>query len=351
MSRLYRLGFSRVETQFRSLYPRLVPARVAGAQHGDFAVMTETTDAWAKLSGSLRDDQMTPVVGDWVGVDAGGQFVIHGVLPRRTSLERKMPGRSSAAQTMVAHVDFVLVVTGGPADFSARRIERYLTLAWEGGAEPYLVFNKMDLHGREEPPFAREGPAFSGVPRFFTDGLTGEGVEELLSMLPPTHTFVLIGSSGAGKSTILNRIAGSQIAATRAVRAFDQAGRHTTTHRSLWLIRDRVFIDTPGLREVGLPGGQEGLARVFGDVQELAAQCRFRDCTHRSEPDCAVRDAAEADEALRTRIEHYLELETEGRRAEARSGAYARREGRRMGKIIREAKAWRRQRRGDRSLE
>lgn len=322
---LRKLGFCSHFAQ-QLLHQDLTPARVASVHGPDYELWSAT--------GRTRAAGPPAAVGDWVALDPNGR--VDRVLARRSVVTRKRPGARSDAQVLVANVDTVWVVTAVGGDLSTNRIERYLTLAWEGGVSPEVIVNKTDLG---EPEGLEEIELLVPVHRI--SATNAEGVEALAASIGVGKTVALMGSSGVGKSTLLNALAAHTVEATGAVRAADDKGRHTTTRRSMHLVRDGVVIDTPGLREVGLVGGEEGIARVFEEVESLAAECRYRDCRHDGEPGCAV-----AEHMTPERLERYRALLQEQASAAARQGHRARQEGKRMGKMIREAKAWRSQRRG-----
>lgn len=297
----------------------LVPGRVGVQERGSYLVYTEEGERWAEVTGRLRNDALTPAefpaVGDWVALDER----IHAVLPRRTKFSRKVAWLETEEQVLAANVDVVLLVMAlTERDFNPRRLERYLTTAWESGAKPVVVLSKADLCG-DVPGHvaAAEGVAF-GVPVHITSAVTGDGLEELRAHFAGDRTAALLGSSGVGKSTLINAFLGSDVIRTNAIRD-DGRGRHTTTHRELVpLPGGGLLLDTPGMRELQLWTADSGLDETFADVAELAAQCRFNDCAHDGEPGCAVR-AAVADGSLdRERLASYEKLQRELHRLEVR---------------------------------
>jgi ribosome biogenesis GTPase / thiamine phosphate phosphatase len=293
----------------------LLPARVIFAAHGLHRI-SDGVEAPAVLAGSYgrareeeegktkgkgSEEQESPVTGDWVAFtppSGDGPRVIRALLPRRGALARrspggrKSPGSPSGAQTLAANVDTVFIVNALDADFSPRRIERYLALAWEGGALPVVVLNKTDLCPDLPAALARAAEAAPGAEVVAACAASGSGVEELRRFLAPGRTVAFLGSSGVGKSTLVNRLQGVETQATGEVREEDGKGRHVTSSRELILLAGGgLLLDTPGLREVGLPGEDgtgEGLAAVFPEIVALAARCRYRDCSHSGEPGCAV---------------------------------------------------------------
>jgi ribosome biogenesis GTPase len=298
----------------------LIPGRVAVQHRGAWVVLTELGELWCDLAGRLvreAEPGELPAVGDWVALAPReeGKATIHAVLSRRTKFSRKAAtGESNRTeeQVVAANVDTVFLVTGLGLDFNVRRLERYLAAAWESGAAPVIVLTKSDLHPDEVDTAVAEVETIAfGVPVHALSGITGEGVESLDPHLQPARTIALLGSSGVGKSTLVNRLAGREVLATQEVRA-DGRGRHTTSHRELVpLPGGALLLDTPGMRELQLWEMGDGLADAFGDVEELAARCRFSDCAHEGEPGCAIR-AALADGSLdRGRWESFVKLQRE----------------------------------------
>ena len=305
-----------------------LPARVVAEHRGGYYARSELGDRLASARGRLRDDELwggMPAVGDWVVVcDApGDRFAIEALLPRRTKVSRKTPWLKAEEHILVANVDTVLLVAGLDADFNPRRLERYLIAAWDSGADPVIVLTKLDVC--DEPGKLAEAETVAvGVPVLPVSNVTGEGLDAVRALLQPAKTFVLLGSSGTGKSTLVNRLAGRTVMATGDLRN-DGRGRHTTRHRQLLVMPGgAILIDTPGLRELQVWEGDVDSA--FADIAELAAQCKFNDCRHSSEPACAVREALESGELDEARWASYVKLERELRAIEARSSRRLQRE-------------------------
>jgi ribosome biogenesis GTPase len=304
------------------------PARVVAEHRGGYYVRGERGDKLGHARGRLRDDEILggmPAVGDWVAVcDAPGDHVaIEALLPRRSKVSRKTPWLKAEEHILVANVDTVFLVAGLDHDFNPRRLERYLTAAWDSGADPVIVLTKLDVCDDFEK-LAEAKDVAVGVPVFAVSNVTGEGIEEVRALLQPARTFVLLGSSGTGKSTLVNRLAGRTVMPTGDLRN-DGRGRHTTRHRQLLVLRDgAILIDTPGLRELQIWEGD--IDSAFSDIAELAAQCRFNDCSHNTEPDCAVQEALEKGELDPGRWANYGKLQRELRAIEARSSTRVRRE-------------------------
>ena len=265
----------------------LFPARVAAQHRGSYVVWTGDGELRARPAGRLFYEhevgEPIPSVGDWVGVR---EATITSILPRRSAFLRKRAGLGSDEQVLAANVDTALLLAGLDDDFSLRRIERYLTTAWDSGAVPVVVLTKTDVCADVSAAVLAVESVAIGVPVVAISNVTGEGLDELAGQLPAGRSAVLLGSSGVGKSTLLNRLAGVDLMRTAAIAA-DGTGRHTTTHRELvHLPGGALVIDTPGLRELQFWEGDIGAA--FADIEALAAECRFRDCAHAREPGCAV---------------------------------------------------------------
>ncbi|MDJ0703699.1 MAG: ribosome small subunit-dependent GTPase A [Leptolyngbyaceae cyanobacterium MO_188.B28] len=295
--------------------------RVAVEHRNGFVLYTEQGELPAEITGKLRhqatNPQDFPVVGDWVAIslqDQATRATIHAVLPRKSQFSRKAPGTAIEEQIIAANMDTVFVVTGLDGDFNLRRIERYLVLTWESGANPVVVLNKADRCDRL-PQILRQVDAIApGVPVIPLSALHGEGLDQLTPYLQVGKTAALLGSSGVGKSTLTNQLMGKSIQAVQAVRQGDDRGRHTTTHRELLrLPSGSLLIDTPGMRELQLWTSEESLQETFSDIETLASQCRFRDCQHHNEPDCAVQTALSDGVLDRRRFRNYQKLQREQR--------------------------------------
>jgi ribosome biogenesis GTPase / thiamine phosphate phosphatase len=269
----------------------LVPARIAAQHRGAYLVWSADGELRARAAGRLFYAHAVgapiPAVGDWVGVQQSGDAAtITSILPRRSAFVRKRAGLGSDEQVLAANVDAAFLLAGLDDDFSLRRLERYITTAWDSGAEPVIVLTKSDLCPDVGDALLQVESVAIGLPVYPLSNVTGVGVDELAPQLRPGRTVVLLGSSGVGKSTLLNRLADSELMRTAAIAA-DGTGRHTTTHRELvQLPGGALVIDTPGLRELQFWEGDVNAA--FEDIDALAAECRFRDCAHAREPGCAV---------------------------------------------------------------
>jgi ribosome biogenesis GTPase len=305
------------------------PGRVIAAHRGGDLVATVQGELLAQATGRLRHlagpaVAGLPAVGDWVAVRDGR---IHAVLPRRTAVTRRTPGSNAGEQVLAANVDLVVVVVAPGRDANPRRVERLLALAWESGGQPVVVLGRADLCPDWGTDVASELAGLAavapGVRMLALSCYSGEGVDEIAAMLAPGRTAVLLGSSGVGKSTLVNRLAGRDLLATGEVRD-DGKGRHTTTSRQLVVLAGGgLVIDTPGLRELGLWTNGAGTAAAFDDVEALAAGCRFDDCRHRTEPGCAVLEALEDGRLPADRFAAWEKLQRELAWAERRADPLA----------------------------
>ena len=306
-----------------NLEPGLAPGRVVAAHRAAYDVQTAAEVVRTRLPGRLMHENAEVAVGDWVGLADG---LIRAVLPRRSAIVRKSAGLTSEPQTLAANVDVAFIVTSLGPDLEPRRIERYLVTVWESGASPEVVLTKAD---RMEDPWglvAQVEAVALGVPVHVVSALTGQGVDALRARVGDGRTAVLIGSSGVGKSTLVNRWVGRELMAVKETRADDDEGRHTTTHRELIVLPGGgVVIDTPGIRELQL-WDSGGMEEAFADVEELAAACRFSDCSHNTEPGCAVKAALASGELPVERHASWLKLQRELRSIELRHNARLRKE-------------------------
>lgn len=293
----------------------LVPARVAVEHRDAYVLYSAQGEMWAEISGSLRHEATgradLPAVGDWVAVmprPGEKRATIRAVLERRSSFARKEAGFEVEQQVLAANMDVVFLVAGLDGNLNTRRLERYLVLAWGSGASPIIVLNKADLCPDVPSAVAEVEGAAPGVPTLVVSAVDGRGIDELRAYLLPHRTGVLLGSSGVGKSTLMNQIHGRALQKVERVRE-DGKGRHTTTHRELFAIPGGgLLIDTPGMRELQLWDEHEGLEETFDDVTALAQECRFSDCSHEVEPGCAVAMAVKQGRLERDRLDSYHKL-------------------------------------------
>jgi len=327
MKQLKILGWSdRREMEYRNPgLSSLEPGRVAAADRGEYVVLAEGGAVAAVASGKLSHNSRSalgmPAVGDWVAFRReAGAAVIELVLPRSSCLMRKSSGRDYQAQVIAANLDKIFIVTAVGRDLNPRRIERYLAAAHAAGAEPVVVINKRDLPHRREDVMAELEGVTGATEVIMTSAAEDGGLGEMAPLLISTETVALIGSSGVGKSSLVNKLIGYDRQRTSSVREADEKGRHVTSRRELIVApAGFVLIDTPGMREFGLWDAGEGLAVAFADITELSAHCRFRDCSHHAEPGCAARQAAKAGLLPPGRLESYLSLVAEQQNAEQRS--------------------------------
>ncbi len=265
-----------------------------------YMLYTEAGEVWAEATGRLhyhaRGAGDLPAVGDWVVIrrtKEEGKAKIHSILPRRSKFSRRAAGSKTEEQIVAANVDTVFIVTALDNDFNLRRLERYLIMAWESGAQPVIVLNKSDLSEEAETRRREVEGIAPDVPVVLMSAKHGsEGVAQMTAFIGAGQTVALLGSSGVGKSTIVNRLLGADAQRTQAVREGDSRGKHTTTHRELFVLSTGgLVIDTPGMRELQLLVSERGLRETFDDIEEIASRCRYSDCRHENERDCAIRDA------------------------------------------------------------
>jgi ribosome biogenesis GTPase len=331
----------------------LAPGRVIAQHRGLWLLATGDRESPASLTGRFRhlaEDGDLPAVGDWVGCVPSaheGAARIDAILPRRSAFVRRAAGSRVAAQVVAANIDVLFVATSLNADLNSRRLERYVVMGRESGAEPVVLLTKADL----SPDAEARAERLSSELRVSVVALsahTGQGVNSVAQWFRAGRTLALVGSSGVGKSTLLNRLAGEELMATREIREDDSRGRHTTSHRELFrLPGGALLLDTPGMRELGLWDADEAVDEAFADLADLASRCRFADCSHRLEPGCAIQAAVAGGRLDQGRVKSYRRLFHE--LAEQPTSAAARREkDRRFGKMVRRAaadstsrKAWR----------
>ncbi|MDO9324203.1 MAG: ribosome small subunit-dependent GTPase A [Methanoregula sp.] len=313
---LKQLGWTKEQTQAFSKYAGpYVPGRVACRQKTVWDVFIDGGAVKAGISGALKKLGRFPAVGDFVVLlhqpEAGSTTIVD-ILPQKSVFTRGTAGKAGTDQVIAANIDIVFIVTAAGHDLNARRIERYLTIAHASGAKPVIVINKSDL--TDDPAQLTDEiiPVASGIPVIPVSALSGEGITGLEPFLDSGTTIVLIGSSGVGKSTLINRLLDQPLQETSVIRDYDGKGRHTTTVRQLFILKSgALMIDSPGIREVGLGTASGGIDETFPDISELAEGCRFSDCRHEKEPGCAVQEAVKNGTLSSFRFENFHRLERE----------------------------------------
>jgi len=331
------------------LNAEIAATRVAEENREMFRLLSPQGEFMAEVSGKFRHEVTGradfPAVGDWVLASTRkeeSRATIHRVLNRKSKFSRKIAGKKTEEQIVAANVDVVFIVSSLNSEFNLRRLERYVALAWESGAQPVIVLNKSDLAENAEELRREAEAAAIGVRVILTSALRGDGIEEIREMMlsaseesscgeitsekmPVTKTAALLGSSGVGKSSLINAILGTELLDTGEIRESDDRGRHTTTTRHLIVVPGAgVWIDTPGMRELQLWDASEGIDQAFGEIAELAANCKFRDCKHIDEPGCAVRAAVESGELAAERLESFHKLGREEKFVAAKQDAAVR---------------------------
>ena len=299
-------------------YPEYQLARVVAQYRGKYKVATAHGEALAQISGKMRFDtdelSAYPAVGDFVMIssqDGYPEAIIHHILTRKSSFVRKAVGVSGQAQPVAANIDTVFLCMALNHDFNLRRLERYISIAWDSGAMPVVVLTKSDLCDDLEQKLSEVSSVAFGVDVLVTTSTEENGYKVLLPFISEGKTIAFIESSGVGKSTLINRLLGKDQLKTNGLRN-DDKGRHTTTHRELFLLPSGgMVVDTPGMREFGMWDNDTGIEKTFADIEELAAQCKFRNCTHTNEPGCAIRSALEMGELEMNRWQSYQKLKAE----------------------------------------
>ena len=293
-----------------------IPARVTAVHKERYAIVCQYGECFARLKGSTyyNGGALYPTVGDFVMIDhvPDGDSRITATLPRKTFFSRREPGPIPRDQAVAANFDYVFIMQSLNLDFNPKRLERYLTLSWQSGATPVILLTKADLAEDYWAYLTEVERVSTGVNIHVVSARTGFGLERLNAYLQPGKTVVFLGSSGVGKSSLVNALAGEEIMAVSAIREDDSKGRHTTTHRQmLKLPSGALVIDTPGMRELGMWDVSEGLGDAFADVESYMGKCRFSDCRHESEPGCTIKKALAAGELDPARWESYRKLKAE----------------------------------------
>ena len=296
-----------------------VAGRIFAEYKSFYKVVYEGGELLAEISGKLLHgaevQQDFPAVGDWVAISPRqneNRGTIHHVLPRKSKFSRKVAGTNTREQIIASNIDTVFIVNSMNNDFNPRRIERYLLLAWESGANPVIVLSKADLCENLEAIQAEAEAIALGVPVHAVSTYMASGIEELKQYFIEGKTVALLGSSGVGKSSIINYFLGDEILKVQELRGDGQKGKHTSTHREMFVLPEGgLIIDTPGMREIQLWDANEGLQGAFEDIETVAASCFFKNCKHEKEPGCTVREAIENGIIEETRLESYKKLEKE----------------------------------------
>jgi ribosome biogenesis GTPase len=321
MSNLKALGWNAFFEE--AFEPHREKGRVAGRvvleHRRAFRIFTEFDELVAEISGRVRYDALTraelPAVGDWVAATAypnEKRATIHAILPRRSKFSRKAAGRNTEEQIVAANVDTVFLVVGLDGDYNLRRVERYLVGAWESGASPVIILNKLDLCDGVDQRVLEVQSIAPGVPVHAISSRTTEGIEAVTRYIGAGLSVAFLGSSGVGKSTLINRLIGKDVQKVNEVREHDSRGKHTTSHRELIILpAGGLLIDTPGMRELELWDASGGLSETFEDVEAAAAACHFSNCRHQNEPGCAVREGLESGSLSASRYESYQKIQKE----------------------------------------
>ncbi|MCT2536381.1 ribosome small subunit-dependent GTPase A [Aquibacillus koreensis] len=293
--------------------------RISKEHRGLYHVITENDEIIAEVTGKFIFQAVErteyPAVGDWVIIHSRiteQKATIHNILPRLSKFSRKIAGNTTEEQVVAANINTVFIVNSLNKDLNLRRIERYLVMTWESGANPVIILSKADLCGNIDEKLAEVERIALGVPIHVVSTVEDQGLSELSSYLQEGQTIALLGSSGVGKSTLTNKLVGKDILEVQSVRTDDDKGRHTTTHRELVIVPSGgMLIDTPGMRELQLWEADQHLEQSFEDIAQIAATCRFRDCSHQNEPACAVQAAIDHGELAEERFSSYLKLQKE----------------------------------------
>ncbi|WP_420808782.1 ribosome small subunit-dependent GTPase A [Bacillus salacetis] len=316
--------------------------RVTSQQKGIFTVLSLQGEFQARLTGKLYYQTQTaedlPAVGDWVAFKPldNHQAMIEKLLPRTSKFSRKKAGDEAEEQIIAANIDYLFIVSSLNADLNLNRLERYLLLCWESGAVPVIILSKADLTDELEDIVSEVEAVAMGVPIFPVSSFEQKGFEALGHYLAEGKTAALVGSSGVGKSTLLNTLIGKSVQTVKEIREKDSRGKHTTTHREMFLLDNGAFIiDTPGMRELQLWEGSEGVSTQFKDIEEFAEECKFRDCSHEDEPGCAIREAIDQGILSTERYMSYQkllrEIEYSKRRADKRLQSLERKKWKKIG--------------------
>lgn len=336
----------------------VIPARVAVQQKDRYVIYCENAELWAEVSGKFRHKALSrsdyPTVGDWVAITVkpeGDGAVIHSLLPRKSKFSRKAvlaggpkygDGKTEE-QVLCANIDTAFIVSGLDGEYNLRRLERYISVAWDSGTSPVVLLNKSDLCDDVDSIVSDVENTVIGVPVHSVSAIIKNSLDVLKEYLEKGKTAAFLGSSGVGKSTIINSLLGYDRQRTEEVRESDRRGHHITTYRELIVLLDGgILIDTPGMREIEIWGEQNGLSKAFDDIEDLASRCRFNDCSHENEPGCAIKEALDNGELDTGRYQNYLKLQKELKRLAIRKSGkeayYQRIQGRKFSSMVKEVK-------------
>jgi len=323
----------------------LMPARITAQFSKQYRIMTQEGEQSAIVTGKYeyeaRSKSDFPAVGDWVMVEllqGEARAVIHQLLPRKSAMTRREAGSIPDEQIIAANMDTVFIINALNKDFNVRRIERYLIAVWESGAFPVVLLTKADLCDSPEAYVAEVEAVAPGVPVHAVSSLTNQGKEQLQAYLVQGKTVAITGTSGAGKSTLLNWLSGKELQRVQGVREEDARGRHTTTHRELFVLPEgAIMVDTPGMRELQLWDSEEGFEAAFADISALAQQCRFHDCRHETEAGCAIQEALQEGTLDANRYANYKKTERELAYIARKENAVTRRQNKSSGKASRKS--------------
>ena len=308
----FRNEFSKIENT------SYLPARIISEHKGIYRVQDDQGEYLGEISGKLRytaiNRQDFPVVGDWVAIqrlEGEGKCIIHVILPRKTKLSRKSPGKTIEEQILCSNIDYIFIVQSMDATFNVNRIERYLSISWESGAIPVVILSKKDLCESPESILLEAESAAIGAKVHAISSLEEDSLGIIKTYLTSGNTIAFIGHSGAGKSTLINKLSRRELQKTNEIREADSRGKHTTTHRELFVLDNELLIDTPGLREIQLWGDESMLQETFADIDSLSALCKFVDCKHESEPGCKIKEAIANGEISEERFANYEKMKRE----------------------------------------
>ena len=323
MDNIRKYGFNGIFEAYAGEYPTFTPARVILQEKDLYRIVTAHGEQPAVVSGKFRYEAQTvseyPTVGDFVMVEHAGEdgnAVIQAILPRKSVFTRRAAGTANREQVVAANIDTVFICMSLNNDFNVRRLERYLSVAWDSGASPVIILTKADLCDDLDQRLREVESVALGVEVVVTSSFSENGTDTLKTFLKEGKTASFIGSSGVGKSTLINRLMGIDKLATNGLRN-DDKGRHTTTHRELVLLENgALVIDTPGMRELGMWGAESGIDTTFADIEALALGCKFKNCTHTTEPGCAIIAAIKDGTLSEERYRSYTKLSAENAYAE-----------------------------------